>query len=341
MSDGLKDRDWRQLVRSLRQRSCVLLLGPGADVRLPDGPTNLSESLTRQLASELEQEVPSTARLGHIAQQYASSEGRNALESAVLDFLETHRPTVGDDPTFAALAKLPFKLILTTRHDDTIETHLRAEGKSPVVRWYDASEPALGDPEVGTVEAPLVYHLLGHPDKSSSLVLTGEDMVSFLEAVVSGSPGIPHSIRSEFKARGTMYLLVGFGIERWHTRVILSVLGAKESENRSFAVEEFKETKRATDEEALKELSRSMDVEAAHFFREEFMINTISSEADPLLSQLLEKWRAEEDTAGPSESSSNAGSSGPVPQSSGARVFLSYVHEDVEPATSIYESTLR
>ena len=328
MKDSLKEREWDQLVYSLGRGTCVLLLGPGVDVALPDGSRkNLNAELARSLSADLDEEAPDTALLSHVAQRYFHAEGRAALEGAVERFFRSHEPSTTAEHTFARIAELPFRLILTTRIDHTLDAYLRAAGKEPVVESYDIRGQSGDSLAKGTVQEPLIYQLFGDLPKPASLILTEDDIVRFFEAVVSGSPEIPPSVRSECGKPGTVFFLVGFGIQRWHTRVLLNVLGAKGSKSRSFAVGEFAAFGRATDKEA------------ATFFREEFRIDALASKGDDLLPALVERWnKADRPIPDEGDDPSGGDASGPVRHAVTPRVFISYVREDSDRAEAICQA---
>ena len=75
----LEERDWRLLLRSIRDGQCILLLGPGAAVD-PSDPQGdpLPARLALKLTEELHQagkggEIVTASDLAHIAQIYAQA----------------------------------------------------------------------------------------------------------------------------------------------------------------------------------------------------------------------------------------------------------------------------
>ena len=87
----------------------------------------------------------------------------------------------------AALAALPFSLILTTCQDDLMAQALRAADKAPIVERYHFRGDKRDNPESllsSGPHTPLVYHLFGDAQKSDSIVLSENDLLDFLIAIV-------------------------------------------------------------------------------------------------------------------------------------------------------------
>ena len=61
-------------------------------------------------------------------------------------------------------------------------------------------------------------------DEPGSLVLSENDLLDFLIAIVSERPPLPNSLRCALKRTGQSFLFVGFGIKQWYLRVLMKVL---------------------------------------------------------------------------------------------------------------------
>src|SRR5262249_22613117 len=76
----------------------------------------------------------------------------------------------------------------------------------------------------GSHDAPVVYHLFGDVDEPASLILSENDLLDFLVAIVSERPPLPNSLRYALKRTGQSFLFVGFGIKQWYLRVLMQLL---------------------------------------------------------------------------------------------------------------------
>ena len=150
-------------------------------------------------------------------------------------------PELGELQT--TLAKIPaLKLYVTTNYDDLIERALAPRDPHVVVdrldkgRWIYKNgagpEPVdpidldrlLGDPQTGEPKAPIVFKLHGSIDRKSSkydsYLITEEDYVDFLGRAQGNY--IPDYIRRLMAGKKLLFL--GYSLEDWNVRVILSKL---------------------------------------------------------------------------------------------------------------------
>ena len=196
----------------------------------PPRPGDLSytEELTRHLASELEDDNRRVtgSTLAAVAQQYEDAGfGPNTMRSLAAQFYMSTAYNPSD--VHRSLAFLPFNLILTTCHDALLTRALQASGKRPLVCRYHLRGDRHDNPEFTpseTPDEPVLYHLFGFAQEPRSLVLSENDVLDFLIAIVSERPPLPNSLSSILKRKDQSFLFVGFGIKQLHLRVLLKVL---------------------------------------------------------------------------------------------------------------------
>jgi TIR domain/SIR2-like domain len=233
----MKERHWTSLVTSLRHGQCVLFVGqevPGTPSIEPGALGSVqgatyAEGLMLKLAEELEDDgrEVTAATLTAVAQQYedAPGFGPSALRARAQEFYQSraYLPSAWH----RALAALPFSLILATCQDELLLLALKEGGKSPLHYRYNLRGDKRENPEFTlpySPHTPVVYHLFGSADEPGSLVLTENDLLDFLIAIVSERPPLPNSLRCALKRNGQSFLFVGFGIKQWYLRVLVKVL---------------------------------------------------------------------------------------------------------------------
>jgi hypothetical protein len=69
-----------------------------------------------------------------------------------------------------------------------------------------------------------VYHLFGKSDEAQTLVLSENDLLDFVVAMVSDRPRVPSWLRKELQAPGVGLLFIGFGISHWYQRILVKAL---------------------------------------------------------------------------------------------------------------------
>lgn len=232
----MQEHLWAALVAGLQHGQCALLIGPEIEAEvLPDEPslprvvrTTCSDCLAKFLIEDLRAGGKQVAEgsLAAVAQQYEDdlAYGPSPLRAQAASFFLTGpmRPST----THRLLADLPFTLILSTTHDGLLARALEEKGKAPFVARYNFRGNRLDNTELlvqGSPQSPIIYQLFGDADSPDSLVLSENDLLDLLIAVVSGTAPLPYSlIRALHHA--TSVLFVGFGIRYWYLRVVLKVL---------------------------------------------------------------------------------------------------------------------
>ena len=137
-----------------------------------------------------------------------------------------------DDDPHGVLARLKLPLYLTTNYDDFMVRALiacGADARWDICRWNDspavkAVKTPLRRPYVPSPERPLVFHLHGHYQVPQSLVITEDDYLEFLAAIIRDEkqrllpPPLPERVT------GTALLFVGYSLTDWTFRVLLRSL---------------------------------------------------------------------------------------------------------------------
>ena len=227
---SLSSRQWRNLLKDLNNNRCILMLGPKlASVEAEGHSVPLLELLSKNLSQELEEEAihfepTSSSNLSYIAQRFMSIPKirRMDLEDEVLQFYKDQVKQIPD--IYHILAALPFYLVVNTTPDDYMHRAFKASGKweSQFLHYNFRKEKGHLVPRF-SIDAPMVYNLLGTLDDPESLVINEEDQVEFIKNVVKGNPPIPNQIMRHFDERKT-YLFLGFDLEKWHFRLLLDSL---------------------------------------------------------------------------------------------------------------------
>ena len=216
---------------------------------------------------------------------YADLAARLKTRTQELSFSEiVHQldyPRLPDDTedSLRLLARLPLPVYVTTSQSDFIERALEAEGKSPrtqICFWSgeisSASPEHRTDPEfTPTVTNPLVYHLYGLEDYPQTMVLSEDDYLNFLIAMVEDTntlnPVVPLGLR---RALGESHLiLLGYCLEDWDFRVLFRFI-------LKFRKDEFSPRgmviQLRRNEKAIQNVEKSLDYLGRYFDRRKFDI---------------------------------------------------------------------
>ena len=234
-------------------------------------------------------------------QAYAELAGRLKTRIRELSFAEVVQqldyprfPESAEDP-LRLLARLPLPIFITTSQSDFLERALEAEGKGPraqICFWSgeisSASPEHRSDPDfIPSVTQPLVYHLYGLEDYPQTLVMSEDDYINFLIAMVEDTntlnPVIPLSLR---RALGESHLiLLGYRLPDWDFRVLFRFIlkyRRDEFSPRGLVIQLRRDEKRFED------VDRSLAYLGRYFDRRKFDIEWSSAES--FIHKLWDGW---------------------------------------------------
>lgn len=308
--------NWDTLIYAIRKNNCILMLGPDAAAEAVNGTHRpLTEILANQLAEKIKPEIKkeiNPSDLAQVSQQYFMEKGRFDLEARVAAFYNERLELTSD--LHNNLAALPFYFTVTTTPENMFPEALRKEKKEPIMGRYNFKGKAPEKVRMGTVEKPLVFYLYGTVEEPGSLLLTENDLLDFLVALISKSPGLQDNIRSELQAENKSFLFLGFGFRHWYLRILLHVLQGGNRKSRSFAMEQF------TPEHAA-ELQRNV----FFFKRSDYKIHIFKQELNRFAGELREKFEGSSPDCTPRFMDAKA-----------PEVFICHANEDKSYAASLY-----
>jgi hypothetical protein len=258
---------WDSIVRGIKTGFTVPFLGAGVNASRPgyEG-LPMGDAVARYLVQKLvNRKVADLAQLVEVTPKAALRRypdlGRTRVQDlarvalhlqlrggypAVVAYL---KEIIDDDKREPAeilhvLARLPFKLIVTTNYDRLLERAFALENQPrPLV----LSQQVAGfKPEVAEAwkvklagNERVVYKLHGSfDDEEPNLVVSEDDYIEFLGIAADETVGVPRQIKARIK--DSVLLFLGYGLEDWDVRTIYNVLVEKKStraRDMSFAIQ--------------------------------------------------------------------------------------------------------
>ncbi len=255
---------WKNLVNSILDERCILLLGPmmavmrevyfeegeEKNISLAVGERNtqawkpIYEQLALHLAKTVLQvnnvkyDINYQSDLEYISQRYLDMKqlDESDLQFEANQFIERHT-NAEVPPVYCQLAGLPvrFPLIINTFPDTYLH---RAFADNVRFAWYNFNGGEAPDIREISKNNPLVYNLVGRIGERNSLILTEAQQITFVKKVLKKSPEIPPKVLSrvsgykdvksqqegQAKQEKMTYLFLGFNFERWQFRMLLDGL---------------------------------------------------------------------------------------------------------------------
>ena len=240
MPNSLDERDWQLLLDRIADGKCAPLLGPGLSAGIIPQRTEIAESWAHQY----EYPLADSANLAQVSQYLAVQfDPLYPKEKINKQLAQVSPPDFNaEDEPHAILADLNLPIYITTNYDDFMFQALRSRKKDPVLelcQWnqqLQRSEPsALVTGYSPSPANPLVYHLHGHSQNPSSLVLTEDDYIDFLVNISGEEYELPPIIQRAIS--GSSLLMVGYSPVDWDFRVLFrGVVAAAEAGLRRISV---------------------------------------------------------------------------------------------------------
>ena len=275
---------WPSLLNNIRDGKCTPILGSGLTDALVGSRKELAQKLAEEyyypMADHEREDLPQVAQFLAIEQNDASFAARGYLQftcraildrygddvppelrglspeeasrdeiieayDKLLEYAWRRRCEVDTGEPHLALAKLPFRMYITTNPDNLLtkalsESLTGEHKKQPRVEVCDWNSdvnplPSIQDTEPNyrpSKESPLVYHLFGRiepqenldgsegdsSDFMNSLVLTEDNYFDFLIGATENKEQIPPAVRRAFSDNSILFL--GFQLEDWNFRIL-------------------------------------------------------------------------------------------------------------------------
>jgi hypothetical protein len=229
MPSKLEEKDWKLLLRRIKDGKCTPFIGAGACA----GKIPISSQIANEWAKKYNYPMEDSYDLMRVAQFVAVTEDsmtpKEEICKTVKGLAEEVSPKYFEfpDETHGVLADLPLPVYITTNYDDFMLQALKNRGKTPnqgVCRWNKCLKNCKRKPSdiAPSPEKPLVFHLHGSCEIPESIVLTEDDYLDFLVAISMEQNLLPPRIQEAFT--GTTLLFLGYRIADWDFKVLFRIL---------------------------------------------------------------------------------------------------------------------
>jgi hypothetical protein len=260
-NDKISSVNWDSIVLGIDSGLCVPFLGAGVNAgTLPLGGDVarclLEKLLGHEVAafSDLVEVLPKPALEAYpdLGRVRVEDLARVALHlelegdySGVVDYLKEIIVDDGLEPAeiLRVLARLPFKLIVTTNYDRLLERAFELEKQAKLVLSQPIEGFAVDEMERWQANLAsgerVIYKLHGSfDDLTPNLVISEDDYIAFLGIAADEKLGVPNQIKGTIK--DSVLLFLGYGLEDWDVRTIYNLLiegKTKRARRKSFAIQ--------------------------------------------------------------------------------------------------------
>jgi hypothetical protein len=271
---------WKDLLKSLAQQKCVLLVGPDL---LPS--ENLFLERCRHIGIDPADIIGSLPR--DISMVYPKDElflfpndaARTRVWRKFDDFYDEW--LVRLTPIYERIAALPFPVVISTLPDLGLRKTFEQRGIHHQFSYYDYR----GTPEphdritASPRDTRLIFNMFGVLSDHNSLVLTHDDLFQYFCQILGDRKlgGDLYIELSHALKQATDFIFVGFQFDQWPMQMLLRLLNPERNKGRQYA------------------LNPAAAEETRVFFADQFEVEFVD-DVTPLefLEILSEKWLADE-----------------------------------------------
>ncbi len=239
MNSTITELQQENLSKSFGTESCVLWLGPQVCAFSENGEqVSVQVRLARKLAEFIRQhnKIPFdidprlAEQLEYMGQKFLLISNENRVPSVkefdlrlrIRDWSEDLFKNAEPTPLHRLIAELPFHLIINTNSDQLIVKALAEAGKYKTAYGYynfRKNEENQGQIPNPSVEAPLVFGLMGCYKDYSSLVVTEAHRVDFFEKFVRNEPRVPDHLMKHLD-KDKKHIFLGFNWDDWPLKLL-------------------------------------------------------------------------------------------------------------------------
>lgn len=263
--------NWEILLHELKSGKCVLCLGP--DIY------SLSEDqrLEHQLAENLRAKADGLGIRVYDDGWFHYLEEHDEVGTwyTIKKFYETKLPDTADD-FLLKLTELPFHMIVNFSPDYKLKQIYEKAGR-PFNFASLSKNPGLADTAanpIGSAERTLLFNMLGEINDKDSLVMTYDDLFSYMEAIFDRKR-MPEYVKGSIQ-QATYFIFLGMPLDKWYFHLFMRILNQHLNKRR---------TKRYS-------ASSWFNDENANFCEEQYTLTFVREGISPFISELLQNYQA-------------------------------------------------
>ena len=250
------DFKWKLLLRKMRRKKTVLLLGPEVVVSNSNRPSSLKTVLQGYIKKDLA-EILSKENLEKV--EYYSEDGFFFLEddyrSEVIDSVIQFYEEQEANDLYKKIAQLPFHLMISLSPDKLLCKAF--EDQNLPYHFYSYSKRSYNKEEENkklnfkpSLENRLIYNLFGSTDEEDSLILSYEDLFEFIQRILNNYD-LPQNVALALE-EANYFIFIGFNYRTWYLKLLLRLINmhqkikkvvgvnpSRKTETKAFFINEF------------------------------------------------------------------------------------------------------
>ncbi|MBL7805137.1 MAG: SIR2 family protein [Saprospiraceae bacterium] len=158
------------------------------------------------------------------------------LKSKLSSCLKSMEP----GPLYEAVARLPFKAVISCTADSMLEKAFTNLGKknSCEFRWYSSKNPDAKREETIPKNKTILYNLFGNAEDPESLIVNYESFFKFFVSLFNNKNPMPKDLQMVLD-EAKLFMLLGFDMSKWYFPFIVSKLNLEKNSFNTFNTDNF------------------------------------------------------------------------------------------------------
>ncbi|MEM6765572.1 MAG: SIR2 family protein [Bacteroidota bacterium] len=219
----MSDDDWNEVLGSIEQQKCILVLGPGAIVNTKGEP--LAGILFSKLAKELNMSLEGLTDLPFVlTEKLLTQRGWRKILSDLIDEVYQEQTL---HPMYEKLMEISFHLYLSISPDHLLTQAFSEKEYQHEFGYYHYRKNLEIEGQPSSAR-PWLYNIFGSMDDKESLILTHDQLFDFLFAILS-TIKLPIQLRNEL-AVAQNFIFLGFDFESWYLKILMRLLESHKKE---------------------------------------------------------------------------------------------------------------
>ena len=205
----------------IEAEKCVLFLGPDTD-RLSTGESPRAKAMAAMVERNRNRIVQYNEQDGFML--FNKPSDRMILLPEIKNiYAQEYAAEI-----LAKIAEIPFHLIISVIPDESYKNIYDDLFGKDISFGYFSKNPSTLSEELPTKNAPLLYNIFGSTREDESMVLTFDDLFTYLMSIFNGQ-ALPHRI-IDLINRASEFVFIGFQFERWYFQLMLKLLMSKNAQ---------------------------------------------------------------------------------------------------------------
>jgi len=218
----LEESDWEDLLSFIKNGQCILFVGPETVLKEPG--VFYHQTLIQSASFKDNDEFSYAPRDEMFLLKKPWSRG-----TLVRRFRDYCNKNNFYQDTYKKIAGIPFQTIILMSRYAFLTKYFKDNNFSFQERWFSKTRTVSPDVDDPSSETPLLYNIFGKWEEDDSLLLTYDDLFSYLINLLGKTKPIDPKLKDIVQS-SSQIIFLGFKFERWYIQLLLRLFELNKSD---------------------------------------------------------------------------------------------------------------